>query len=350
MAELPAKLKIFIGSPGDVAEERDIVSLVVSELRRVFENILPVQLEPVRWETHAWPDVGQDAQDVINREIGKYDIFVGIMWKRFGTQTKRGRSGTDEEFQRAYSYFKKYGRPKIMFYFRKTPFYTTDGKELGQFQKVVRFRKELEKLGVLFWEYDKPLEFERSVREHLIRQIYPMCHPAVPPSAPPSGLSRPSSSRAARLVHKLDYMMKKGPRVFLVYSHADREVVTSLHDNLRVAGFYPWLDTEKILPGQMWQKVVRDAISETDAVILCLSLNAMTSKPSSFQSELDIVTNLARSRGKSGPVIIPLRLDPVPLPVGIGSVQFLDLFLPDGFERLVQVLKEHTKGMPNKAL
>jgi hypothetical protein len=139
------RLRIFVASPGDVAEERDVVSLVVGEIRRVFEQFLPVYVEIIRWETHTWPDVGEDAQDVINREIGEYDIFVGIMWQRFGTPTKRARSGTDEEFQRAYDYFKKYGRPKVMFYFRRTPFYTTNLKELSQFKKVIQFRKELEK-------------------------------------------------------------------------------------------------------------------------------------------------------------------------------------------------------------
>lgn len=105
------RVRVFIASPGDVSEERDIVSLVVVELRRVFEELLPFSLDAVRWETHACPDVGEDAQDVINREIGELDIFVGIMWRRFGTSSRRARSGTDEEFQRAYQYFKKYDRP-----------------------------------------------------------------------------------------------------------------------------------------------------------------------------------------------------------------------------------------------
>ncbi len=147
------RLKIFVASPGDVSEERDIVSVVVQELRRTIGDIRGVELEVVRWETHAWPDVGEDAQDVINTQIGEYDLLVGIMWKRFGTPTKRSRSGTGEEFERAYDLFTSYGRPKIMFYFRTAPFYPRDEKELSQIRKVIRFRKKLERLGVLFWGY-----------------------------------------------------------------------------------------------------------------------------------------------------------------------------------------------------
>jgi hypothetical protein len=152
------KLRIFVASPGDVSQERDIVSVVVQELRRTIGDIRNVELEAIRWETHAWPAVGKDAQNVINTQIGEYDVLVGVMWKRFGTPTKHSNSGTGEEFELAYDYFTKYQRPKIMFYFRTAPFYTTNEKELSQFRKVVRFRKKLEKLGVLFWEYAQPLE------------------------------------------------------------------------------------------------------------------------------------------------------------------------------------------------
>jgi hypothetical protein len=87
---------VFVASPGDVLEERDVVSVIVEELRRILGELRQVDLETVRWETHGWPDVGADAQDVINREIGQFDILVGVMCRRFGTPTKRGDSGTIE--------------------------------------------------------------------------------------------------------------------------------------------------------------------------------------------------------------------------------------------------------------
>ena len=42
--------------------------------------------------------LGIDAQDVINRQLGEYDIFLGIMNTRFGSPTHRADSGTEEEF------------------------------------------------------------------------------------------------------------------------------------------------------------------------------------------------------------------------------------------------------------
>jgi len=127
-----------------------------------------VDLEAIRWETHTWPDVGEDAQDVINRKIGEYDVFVGLMWKWFGTPTHRAGSGTAEEFDRAYDYFRRFGRPKIMFYFRREPFYTKVLSKLWKFQRVLEFRKTLQDFGVLFWNIQSLLSlkggFENTLR------------------------------------------------------------------------------------------------------------------------------------------------------------------------------------------
>jgi hypothetical protein len=76
------------------------VFLVVGELRHVFEIVLSCRWAAARWDIHAWPDVGDDAENVVNREIGAWDIVVGIMWKRFGTPIKQPRSKADEESQK----------------------------------------------------------------------------------------------------------------------------------------------------------------------------------------------------------------------------------------------------------
>src|SRR5579862_1208456 len=224
------KLRVFVGSPGDVPQEREIVSVVVSELSRTVAPIIPIELEAIMWETHTWPDVGADAQDVVNRQIGNYDVFVGIMWRRLGTPTKRAKSGTSEEFELAYKYFKRYQRPKIMFYFRRTPFFSTDDKELQQFSKVIKFRKQLQKYGVLFWEYDDTLDFERRFREHLINQILQL-------------QKRNATTPALGT-----------PKIFLSYKRQDRSRVEPVYEAFRAAGFSPWMDVRDILPGGQWVK------------------------------------------------------------------------------------------------
>jgi hypothetical protein len=95
-------LSVFVASPSDVTDERTKLEEVVNELNITWSREFGVRLELVRWETHSFPSKGADAQDVINTQIPEdYDIFIGIMWCRFGTPTKRAESGTLEEFLRA---------------------------------------------------------------------------------------------------------------------------------------------------------------------------------------------------------------------------------------------------------
>ena len=326
-----SKLRVFVASPGDVKEERDVVSLVVvPELRRVLPDLLKlnIDLEAVRWETHAWPDVGVDAQDVINQQIGQYDIFVGMMWKRFGTPTGRADSGTDEEFTRAYEYHQNYGRPHIMFYFREEPFFTTDLAVIDQYRKVVEFRGALYDKGVLFWTYEEPLAFERLLREHLLRTIPMMLEPTTQEARPsPSAPSPPPAPPP----------QPKRPRVFLSYSSKDRERVRPIYQALRVAGLDPWLDTEDLLPGQDWGHEIRKAVTSSDFIVVFFSENA--TRPGYVQKEIRIALDVADSRAAGEVFLIPVRLDAVEVPDRVRQYQWLDLFQPDGVDRLVSVIR-----------
>jgi hypothetical protein len=164
-------LRIFVASPGDVSEERDSLQGIVNELNRTLGDRTNTTLELVRWETHAWPGFGLDAQDVINGQIDPYDIFVGIMWKRLGTPTARSTSGTVEEFERAFDLWVQHRKPTIMFYFNRTPFYPQTTDEVQQFERVLRFKEVVAAKGALRWEYDGPDDFERQARPQLYRQI-----------------------------------------------------------------------------------------------------------------------------------------------------------------------------------
>ena len=104
MAKTHTLLQVFVASPSDITDERTLLADVVAEFNKTWGNRNGVTLELLRWETDSRPGFGADAQEVINNQIGdEYDIFIGIMWGRFGSGTKRAESGTEEEFNRAYA-------------------------------------------------------------------------------------------------------------------------------------------------------------------------------------------------------------------------------------------------------
>jgi diguanylate cyclase (GGDEF)-like protein len=177
------KLTVFVASPGDVQEERSQLENVITDLNLGVARERGVHLELVRWETHSRPGVGHDAQDVINRQIPVPDIFVGILWKRFGTPTGRADSGTEEEFERAFLHRKAHGTPEILFYFSRRPFFPRSADDLAQIEGVLKFRKRLEEEGVYYWEYEGSDGFVSDARRHLTMLLRdePPAHASGPP-------------------------------------------------------------------------------------------------------------------------------------------------------------------------
>jgi hypothetical protein len=163
---------VFVASPGDVENERDGLEEIIRELNIAWSRELGIRLELIRWETHAYPGIGEDAQSVINEQIPTdYDLFIGIMWCRYGTPTGRAGSGTIEEFQLAKSrYDKDPAGMRLMFYFKDTPV-PPSKLDPDQLAKVAAFRKSLGNEGVLYWTFDGLEDFDKHLRLHITRQV-----------------------------------------------------------------------------------------------------------------------------------------------------------------------------------
>jgi len=132
------------------------------------------------------------AQALINKQIGTYDIFIGIMWKRFGSPTGAAASGTEEEFRLAYDLWHQQAlSPHIAFYFCNAPSPVPESdEEIAQLAKVMAFRKELQQKG-LIWPYVDLVTFSNDVRRHLFRILREMFHG----SASAAALSRETVKR-----------------------------------------------------------------------------------------------------------------------------------------------------------
>lgn len=169
MSKTYRALQIFVASPSDVAEERKIAEEVINEFNLSQDANRDIRLELIMFETHTRPSIGGDAQSVINSQIGdEYDILLGIMWGRFGSQTNRAESGTEEEFNRAYSRLKSApGSVQIMFYFKDAgiPPSKTVPEQLA---KVQDFKKLIgSEYGGLYHEFETAEQFRTKLRLHL---------------------------------------------------------------------------------------------------------------------------------------------------------------------------------------
>ena len=146
--------KCFIGSPSDTSKEREICDKVFYEINTTIGESMDFRIESKKWEKDVFPSFGSDSQDVINTQIGSdFNIFVGIMWKKFGTPTSRAESGTEEEFLNAHKLWEKNKDIDLMFYFNKeAP--ELDEIDTEQLSKVRQFSKKVAELGGLYYQYN----------------------------------------------------------------------------------------------------------------------------------------------------------------------------------------------------
>lgn len=106
-------VKVFLASPSDLAEERKVAKAIVDDFNSQLADALGYQVELVGWED-TLPGVGRP-QAIINRDLDGCDLFIGMLWKRWGTPpgTEPYTSGFEEEFNRSMSQNAREGRPEI---------------------------------------------------------------------------------------------------------------------------------------------------------------------------------------------------------------------------------------------
>lgn len=81
-------------------------------------------------------------------------------------------------------------------------------------------------------------------------------------------------------------------RIFLCHSSGDKQAVRQLYLRLRQEGFDPWLDEEKLLPGQRWQDEIQKAVRGSDVVLVCLSKSSL-GKRGYVQKEIKYALDVA---------------------------------------------------------
>ncbi len=213
------KLRVFLASPSDVADERKRVARVIDAMNKSEARAHGVTLELLKWEDVA-PGMGRPEQVLLDQLApDKWDIFIGVLWLRFGSESggidpdtrQPYLSGTEEEFKIAYRFNQARGDgfPKIMMYrCRRDPPNALElfshPKNIEQFSCVNAFFDELKPTGNypgLYQEYKTPEDFAELVRQHLGMQVAEFAQaqraalpppPAPPPLAPrePTGAER----------------------------------------------------------------------------------------------------------------------------------------------------------------
>jgi len=127
-------------------------------------------------------------------------------------------------------------------------------------------------------------------------------------------------------------------RIFLCHSSGDKPEVRNLYQRLSGDGFDPWLDEEKLLPGQEWEVEIPKAVKTSDVVIVCLSHKAIT-KAGYVQKEIKYALDKAEEQPEGTIFLIPLKLEECDVPERLQRWQWVSLFEEKGHERLMSSLR-----------
>jgi len=138
--------------------------------------------------------------------------------------------------------------------------------------------------------------------------------------------------------------LKRPLKAFICYSKLDKDIVKGLSQNLRIQGVDPWVDEEKILPGQDWELEIEKSINSSDVIITCFS-NRSINKPGYINKELKMALDVADKQPENTIFIIPLRFEDCPVPIRLDRWHWLNYFEPKGFEYLIRALEYRAKQL-----
>ena len=123
--------------------------------------------------------------------------------------------------------------------------------------------------------------------------------------------------------------------VFISHASEDNAAAKRLTKRLKDDGFDPWLDLERLLPGQDWNLEIEKAMRESGAILLCFSKESV-SKESYIQKEYKRAMRIQEEKPEGTIFVIPVRLDECELPFYLRDIQRVDY--PEDYDRLVAAL------------
>jgi hypothetical protein len=139
-----------------------------------------------------------------------------------------------------------------------------------------------------------------------------------------------------------EFIAQTEPQVFIAYVEEDLALARRLRDRIAAAGCSPWMDKDKLIPGQNWPRAIRRAIEISDAFVACFSVRS-SSKRGSFQNELRWALHYAQQLPLEEAFVVPVRFEACTVPRQIQErVQYVDLF-PDwdaGVKKVIRAVRK----------
>lgn len=174
-------IRVFVSCPGDVSREKDIIKKLCESRNHVFS----VNNRGIMFQVLDFKDIvapwGNRSQEDINVRFSGYDIYIGLLWMRYGTVSGAEDpitgipygSGTEEEFRNAVQK-RKDGEEIGIYFFFKEPRDVEDEDEEKELSKVKKFKREIQGNGWVhsFPNTEDPTKFITSIYQLLDEWVW----------------------------------------------------------------------------------------------------------------------------------------------------------------------------------
>ncbi|MDG4895813.1 DUF4062 domain-containing protein [Mesorhizobium sp. WSM4976] len=169
MTEKQKIIRVFIGSPGGLQDERQTAHDIVASVNRNHSDHWGLQFKLLGWEDVVPGYVRP--QSKINDDLDKCDYFIGVLWDRWGSNPNPDgsgyTSGFEEEFYRASRRVELGQMKDMVLYFKQVPI--PAGLEPGEgLRRVLEFRQKcIEEKRIFFKDFTDANAFGAVVRDKL---------------------------------------------------------------------------------------------------------------------------------------------------------------------------------------
>ncbi|UXY32750.1 DUF4062 domain-containing protein [Streptomyces sp. HUAS TT20] len=190
------EMVVFIASPGDLVDERNAVRQAVASVNSLFASKVALRLRVTGWE-ETQPSFGRP-QAVINPLVEQCDVFIGLLYRKWGTPTGEYTSGFEEEYEQAASRARNGERPRISIFFKRVP--DDQIEDAGpSLSRVLAFKRRLEDQHIaLYRQFDSTSDFRDLVTHYLTSVIIDEWNP-VENSSPDGTVAKPDATTTTPL-------------------------------------------------------------------------------------------------------------------------------------------------------
>ena len=131
-------------------------------------------------------------------------------------------------------------------------------------------------------------------------------------------------------------------KIFISYSHQDRNRVNPIAARLQEAGHEIWIDSVKLKVGDNIPERINEGISAAEVVVVVVSKNSMSSKWVQHEFSSIALSEISKRQ----PKIIPVLIDHGPVPSYLANYFFVDLTrdFDSGLQLLVDSLATTKRG------